>query len=76
MAKRTYMSGVWVFEITLRGNPAGSYSSWTVENVREGGRDILIPGMDGIASSDEGTAFSRACDRIDEWLRSSRKDRA
>ncbi len=76
MAKRTYTNGDRVFEITLKGTPAGSYSSWTVEKVTENGRDIVIRGLDGIVASDEQTAFARACDRIDEWLRSAHKNEA
>ncbi|MGH9331646.1 MAG: hypothetical protein ACRD09_14500, partial [Vicinamibacterales bacterium] len=68
MAKKTYATAGRTFEIRLSGTPSGEYSAWTVESVSEGGKELQIPGIENITSSDENTAYSKACDRIDRWL--------
>ena len=71
MATRTYSSSGRQFVVTLVGTPAGSYSSWTVEGVRDvtTGDVVPVPGLQNIVASDEDAAFARVCDRIDGWLR-------
>jgi len=70
MATRTYASGNRTFEITLSGTPPGT--SWTVEHVYDKSlnEEIHVPGMDSIVASTEDAVFARACDHIDQWLRS------
>jgi hypothetical protein len=71
MATRTYSGGNRQFVMTLVGTPAGSYSSWTVESVRDAmtGDGVPVPGLQNIVASDEDAAFARVCDRIDSWLK-------
>jgi len=69
MATRTYSSGNRQFVVTLVGTPAGSYSSWTVDSVRDAmtGDGVPVPGLQNVVASDEDTAFARVCDRIESW---------
>ncbi len=70
MARRAYERGNRRFEIILRGTPAGSYSSWTVDSVKDAtsGDDVPVPGLERVVASDAETAFTRACERIDQWM--------
>ena len=71
MATRTYSNGNRQFAITQVGT-AGSYSSWTVENIRDattGDVVLPVPGLQNVVASDEDAALARACDRIDGWLK-------
>jgi hypothetical protein len=46
---------------------------WAIEGVigpLEGGRRVVIQGMQALAASTEDALFARACDRIDKWLHS------
>jgi hypothetical protein len=75
MAKRIYSIGMQTFEIMVTGTPTPTSLSWTIESVKESGdgsRDLAIPGMCNVVAAAEDMAFSRACDRIDEWLMSTR----
>ena len=69
MATRTYSCGNRQFVVTLVGTPAGSYSSWTVDSVRDAmtGDGVPVPGLQSVVASDEDTAFARVCDRIESW---------
>jgi len=71
MAIRGYTSGNRQFAITLLGTPAGPSSSWTVEHVRDAttGALVPVPGLPQIVASDEDSACTRVCDRIDRWMK-------
>lgn len=73
MATRTYTTSGRTLDIVLNATQASSSDptswAWTVENVFEAGEEVTIPGMENVVASGEDTAYARACDRIDKWLR-------
>ena len=75
MSTRVYATGMRRFVITLTKAAAPSSSAWTIERVKEmsaSERDVVVLGIDQIATATEEMAFARACDHIDKWLLSTR----
>jgi len=71
MATRTYRSGDRAFVISMMSTPDGSRSVWTIAGVRDAvtRAPVPVPGLPNIVESDEDTAFARACERINAWMR-------
>ena len=55
---RTYMTVDRTFDLTLRGTPSANPSAWMVDQVREGGNVLKIPGMDSFIASDEDGVYA------------------
>jgi hypothetical protein len=72
MATRTCTIRGRIFDIVMPAAQAGREPTswaWTIEHIFEAGEEILLPGIESVVASDEETAYRRACDRIDQWVR-------